>query len=407
MATQTGTSGTGLAPPAPCPTATPRTPALDGLRGVLVASVLVYHLAGGKLPVATGEVAVVVFFALSGYLITRLLVRELQATGSVRLGAFYRDRAGRLVPPLALLLAVWLAVALLFSGSDWLTSVPGGGPGHPVGTGTALETVAAAATYVTNWLDALPQLHLWVGYSPLGHLWTLAVEEQFYLLWAPVVLVLARVRRSALVVLLVAVALLVEPFALAHDPFNRVYFGTDARMGALLAGAAAGWWRAGRPRAPRAGSSATARAWSGLAVAAAGGLVAAGLGEAHAGERTWWVAATALASLSGTVLVVVVAEEHGRLASVLEWPALVWLGKRSYAAYLWGYVFNTWFRSLGLSTVPLVVAATLAAAELSYRTVEVPHRRRRLARTRAREAALAELPAADERADGRVLSAAR
>lgn len=381
MATRSETPSTGARTRGGRPPSRTRTLALDGLRAVLVSAVLAYHLTGGRLPVATGEVAVVVFFALSGYLITRLLVRERRATGTVDLAAFYLNRARRLLPPLALLLGVWLAVALLWSGSAWLTSVPGGGPGHPVGTWTALETVAAAATYVTNWLDALPHLHLWVGYSPLGHLWTLAVEEQFYLLWAPIVLVLARFRRSAPVVLLVGLAFLAEPFALAHAPFDRVYFGTDARTGALLLGAAAGWWRAEHPAARRAASTTrAARAWGGAAAAVTACLVVAGVGEAHPGERTWWVAATALASLAGASLVVVVAEERGRLASALAHPVLVWLGRRSYAAYLWGYVFNTWFRSLGLATAPLVVVCTLVAAELSYRTVEVPYRRRRQAR---------------------------
>ncbi len=405
MATRSDTPPTGARTREARPPAPARTLALDGLRAVLVSAVLVYHLAGGRLPVATGEVAVVVFFALSGYLITRLLVRERRATGRIDLAGFYGNRARRLLPPLALLLGVWLAVALVWSGSAWLTSVPGGGPGHPIGTWTDLETVAAAATYVTNWLDAFPHLHLWVGYSPLGHLWTLAVEEQFYLLWAPVVLVLARFRRSPLVVLLVGLAFLAEPFGLAGSPFNRVYFGTDARVGALLLGAAAGWWRAEHPVARRAAGSnrAALLAGSGVAVAAAACLVVAGVGEAHTGERTWWVGATALASLAGTVLVVVVAEERGRLSTVLAHPVLVWLGRRSYAAYLWGYVFNTWFRSLGLATAPLVVACTFAAAELSYRTVEVPYRRRHRRQARPAPGPRPEPPGADRRTRERAL----
>lgn len=346
-----------------------RVPAFDGLRALLVAAVLVYHLDGPHLRSAVGEVAVIVFFVLSGFLITTLLLEERARTGSISLRGFYARRARRLFPALALLLLVWLAMALLFGDHAWLTSVPGGGPGHPLAPGTALEGVGVAAAYLTNWFDAFPSLHLWVGYVPLGHLWTLAVEEQFYLVWAPLLLVLVRLRRPGRALAVLTAGTLALPFVLWDEGTHRLYFATDARSGALVLGAAAAYaWSRGRLRflGTRLGA-ATALPLSALA------LVAAGLGFNGQLHEWSWAGGVTLAAVAGAVTVVSLAGRRDNWTSRwLSHPAAVWVGRRSYAAYLWGYVFNTWFRDLGPATTPVVVGATVLAAALSYRFVERP-----------------------------------
>ncbi|HUY65045.1 MAG TPA: acyltransferase [Acidimicrobiales bacterium] len=345
-------------------------PAFDGLRAVLVGGVIAYHLSGARLPSATGEVSVIAFFSLSGFLITFLLADEHRSTGTIRIGDFLRRRAVRLLPALGLLLVVWGVVATIFRGDPWVTAVPGGGPGGPISLATIGETVAAAALYVTNWIDALVQFNLWSGYSPLGHLWSLAVEEQFYLVWAPVMAVLLKTKRAGLWISVLAVACLSEPALLYHQGTNRVYFGTDTRMSALLVGAAFGWWW----RSGRLARLESSRATAVLGAGSVAALVVAGTGFRHPDVGWQWVGGIVLASLAGTGLVVFLAsrDDSGGVAGLLGRPLMVWLGRRSYAIYLWGYVFNTWFRSLGPACPALVLTCTVVAAEVSQRLVEQP-----------------------------------
>jgi len=363
---------------------------------VLVAGVLVYHLSGAMLPSATGEVAVITFFSLSGFLITFLLADEFRANGSVQLRAFLARRARRLLPALGFMLGLWTLVALLFGHDVWITSVPAGGAGGPISPLTVAETAGAAMGYVTNWINAFPASHLWAGYSPLGHLWSLAVEEQFYLVWAPVLLLLMRRRRTGLWIGLLALALMLEPALLYHQGTNRVYFGTDTRMSALLLGAALGWcWRAGQFRCLQ-GSVVTPA----LGAASVVGLLVAGVGFRHQDVAWQWVGGIELASVcgAGLVLYLAVQSDDSPVSKRLSRPVLRWAGQRSYAIYLWSYVFNTWFRSLGPACALLTVSCTVAAAEVSYRLVEQPalawagRGRRGLAR-RGRLGAMVEPPA--------------
>src|SRR4051794_37061372 len=212
-------------------------PALDGLRGVAVLGVVLYHAGVGAL--SGGFLGVDLFFVLSGFLITSLLVLEWRTRGRIALGAFWARRARRLLPALLLVL---VAVALL---DRW------GGDGTPIAT---RGDIGATLGYVQNWhllaggngyfeQSALP--------SPLQHAWSLSIEEQFYLLW-PLLLgaLLAgaaagrsagrRLRRALLVTIAAAAASAVA-MAVLHpagaDP-SRVYYGTDTRACSLLLGSA-------------------------------------------------------------------------------------------------------------------------------------------------------------------------
>ena len=219
----------------------PRMPGLDGLRALAVVAVLLYH--AGLASVPGGFLGVEVFFVISGYLITALLVTEWRRRGRIDLAAFWMRRARRLLPALYLVVVATLAYAVLFL------------PGEVAGLrGDALS----AFGYVTNWYLIFGDESYFEAMgrpSLLRHLWSLAVEEQFYLLWPPMVAVgislgarRRRLRRLMFVSLAVAggsALLMAALYAPAIDP-SRIYYGTDTRATGLLFGAALAFvWRPG------------------------------------------------------------------------------------------------------------------------------------------------------------------
>jgi peptidoglycan/LPS O-acetylase OafA/YrhL len=201
-------------------------PSLDGLRGIAIILVMLSHTPFGLF--RTSGLGVDVFFALSGFLITTLIVQEYDRTNSVNLVAFYKRRALRLLPCLYAVLAVVVAICFL------APSV------MPPGT---VEQAVTASVYVANWHLALAPFFLG---TPLAHTWSLAVEDQFYIIWAPL-LVLALVKRMdrKLMIALVATAAFISALLCAiminqPDGYDRAYFGTDSRSHALLIGCVAG-----------------------------------------------------------------------------------------------------------------------------------------------------------------------
>ncbi len=351
-----------------------RVSALDGMRALLVVGVIAFHLWADThdWQFDTGSLGVIGFFALSGYLITGLLLSEHHRSGRIDLAHFFARRALRLLPALTLFLTVWLLVVLLVPHGQFLATVPSSNtPAAPVSWITGLESVVAALLYVTNWLNVEPHWHLWYGYSPISHLWTLAVEEQFYLIWAPVMVVLVRLQRRTATRFTAAVAVvtLFIPVALSSVTFNRAYFGTDTRCAALFCGAlgafigSRGGWRrlANSMGAPTLGAGIlVALAWSAYALR-------------QEGDRGLWNAGIVVGSVACTLAVVFVVSRPEHLAArLLSSPVLVAVGRRSYALYLWSYMFNTWFRDTGVVEPILVIGASFLAAEISYRLVEVP-----------------------------------
>jgi peptidoglycan/LPS O-acetylase OafA/YrhL len=351
-----------------------RVSALDGMRAVFVLGVIAYHLwaVSGHWHVDTGSVGVVGFFALSGYLITGLLIREHDDTGHVHMGNFYVRRALRLLPALGLVLCVWFLVDILFQNGQFLSTVPSSRtPGNPVSWVTGLEAVSAALFYVTNWMNVPPISHLWNGYSPISHLWTLAVEEQFYVIWAPVMLILLRLRRQAATLIAATIAFfaLLDPVLLSSATFNRVYFGTDSRCGALFCGAlcafigSTGGWRFLR----------NARWVPALGVLLVGAILWSGYALHQEGERGQWNFGLILCSVASALAVVFIVERPwGFGGRFLSSRILVAIGRRSYALYLWSYILNTWFRDTGSFETFLVLTGSFVAAEISYRCVELP-----------------------------------
>ena len=344
-----------------------RSPALDGLRGLALVWVVTYHFTGADGPFPGAWIGLDVFFVLSGFLITAMLLDEVRAHGRVRLPLFYARRACRLLPALLVMLAIWTGLLLAFHDTRWFAATPGGdGTGDPVALGGAFEQLGITLAYGVNWLDALDG-----GRAPLAHLWSLAVEEQFYIVWPFLLLglsALVRGRARIAVVLALACVSAALPFVYwdggAGD--DRIYFGTDTRaVGMLLGAAAALLWhrRKATGRGPARWSG--ARAWAGVALLV-GFLFTVG------NEPAKFLVGPALMGLAAMQIVPhLVDVPGGRLARLLDGRVLEWLGQRSYAVYLWHYLFATWLHPLPPAVhLGVGIPASLLAAHLSWVLVE-------------------------------------
>ncbi len=345
-----------------------KSPPLDGLRGIAWSLVFLGHVQPLSFldPADTG---MFIFFALSGFLITQLAVSEFAVSGRINFAAFLRRRLVRLLPALVVFLSAWFLVAAFFMRSPWLTTVPQGGPSrtmHPLG---AIEGIAASIGYVMNWIEIF---HLFSGYVPIGHIWSLAVEMQFYLLWVSALMVLLRFgRRAALwaaacgsILASVEVILLVN--AGAHG--LRIYMGTDTRMGALLGGAAAALIWSNADLNLKNSKILSLLAFTGVATIC---WSAYAFGEpAHSvpAQLVWPLTAAAVSA----VVFYLVDRPWTLLGRLSSGRTIRYIGRRSYALYLWHYVWLTWFRDLGLLGVVAGFGMSLVSAELSWRFVEQP-----------------------------------
>jgi peptidoglycan/LPS O-acetylase OafA/YrhL len=242
-----------------------RSPALDGLRGLALIWVVSYHFTGyPHLPFPGAWVGLDVFFVLSGFLITAMLLDEARVNDRVSMRLFYARRAFRLLPALFVMLGIWTVALLLFHDTTWFAATPGHETGDPVDVGAALRQVGIVLVYGVNWVYALGS-----GDAPLAHLWSLAVEEQFYVVWPWLLLLLLKLpaaRRIWPVLVMAAISASLPFFYYdGGEGTNRIYFGTDTRaVGMLLGAVAALAWH--RPRSTGAAPYApTVRAWLGLA----------------------------------------------------------------------------------------------------------------------------------------------
>jgi peptidoglycan/LPS O-acetylase OafA/YrhL len=344
-------------------------PSLEGLRGVAFVMVFLDHtrwLPGLQL----GGVAMYLFFGLSGFLVTAQLVAESGRDGRVDVPRFFSKRVRRLAPALALLLGVWLVVVALFPHASWTTTTPGGGSPGPTDLLVGLKGVVGAGGLLTNWLDIFG---LYGGRFALGHLWFIAVQEQLYLIWVPLLaLLLVRFRRLVVPVALGLAALsLLESLVLIHGHTNwmRIYAGTDTRATTLLLGSAAAmWWSSGRldwigrrfVRVVAVPASAGALVWA---------LVALSAERASAVQTAGWIVAAVAGPLLVAALVVTGGGTGGRWLSR---RVPLYLGSRSYALYLWHYVWLTWLASAGVLGVVGSLLAALVCAEISWWLVERP-----------------------------------
>jgi peptidoglycan/LPS O-acetylase OafA/YrhL len=361
-------------------------PALNGLRALAVLGVMAYHLQLGW--ASGGYLGVDLFFVLSGFLITTLLLEEWVGTGRVNLAEFWARRAKRLLPALFVVL-VALAAYLVLNGA---LGAPGANGLVDLSglRGDALATLL----YVGNWHSIFAHQSYFAQFStpsPLQHTWSLAIEEQFYLIWPPVLLLILRRsgrawRRVGLGVAVAAtlasaglMALLFHP---GGDP-TRVYYGTDTRLFDLMAGVAVAFLAAARPQPGPAARRALHLAGPAAAAALAVFWVTAGTPQGL--PRRWMFEGGFL--LCAVLAAIVVADarllQRGPWARLVSIPPLHVLGTISYGVYLWHwpiFVYLTAART-GWSTAPLDVvriAATLVAATASYYLVERPIRQKKL-----------------------------
>src|ERR1700733_14988732 len=355
-------------------------PGLDGLRAVAVLAVIAFHEQFSWAP--GGLLGVRVFFTLSGYLITDLLLSQFRAHGNLRLGEFWLRRARRLLPALFVMLAVvtaWVTIA----DRARLSGLRG--------------AVAAATTYSSNWYLIIQGQSYFARFAPpapLDHLWSLAVEEQFYLAWPWLLLagliVVRKLRRGrpggiawlAVPTLALAAASSLAMMVMYHpglDP-TRIYEGTDTRAAGLLIGAAlAMTWPSRRP-APRRAVRAM------LDVGGVAGLAVIALMIWRTGQYSPFLYRGGLVVLSfaSAAVIAAVAVPSALTGRVLGCPPLRWLGVRSYGIYLWHYpviVLTTPANSTeNLVRAAWQAAVTIVVAALSWRYIEEPIRRGALAR---------------------------
>jgi peptidoglycan/LPS O-acetylase OafA/YrhL len=341
-------------------------PGLDGLRGAAVAAVLLFH--GGFSWARGGYLGVSTFFTLSGFLITGLLVTEYAERGQIHLAGFWARRFRRLLPAqLAALLGV-ACFALWVADRDQLRQI-------------RLDALATLA-YGANWRfvqSGQSYLDLFRAPSPLLHEWSLAIEEQYYLVFPLIVagvLAWTRGRRRALAVVLGALTLGSLGMALAlRADITRVYYGTDTRVGELLLGGLLAIW-ATRPGVDLAGRRRPILAALGLGAAAA--TVVA---WSTVDQTTAWLYRGGFAAYGVlSTIVVAAAVAPGPLRAVLAWTPLRALGLVSYGVYLYHWPIYLWLapHRTGLGPAALFalrIGVTLVISIASYVWLEQPIRR--------------------------------
>jgi peptidoglycan/LPS O-acetylase OafA/YrhL len=334
-------------------------PALDGLRALCIVAVLLYH---DNYRLRGGYLGVDVFFVLSGFLITSLLFEEWRLKGRIDWRRFYMRRALRLFPALAALLLVGVTFALAFPRA----------PESP----QVLRGIGYSLLYVSNWAIIRDPLLL----GPLGHTWSLAVEEQFYILWPLCLMGLLRMtggRRSLslwIVGLAATSALWRGALFLAGSTDWRLYVGTDSRADSLLIGCAVAVAMTHRDLPGMLGGP---RATRSLAVLAASFLVSLMLSTPLVWRGYYFGGFLGVAIAAALVLIALVSNPDWWVTKVFCAPPLVWIGRLSYGLYLW-HLPVYWFVTVGrlgrghFAVCVLRLTLSFLAAVGSYYVIERP-----------------------------------
>jgi peptidoglycan/LPS O-acetylase OafA/YrhL len=330
-------------------------PALDGVRGLAIISVLLFHAVGHHFP--GGWIGVHIFFVLSGFLITTLLLQELQQRGHISLGAFYLRRIVRLAPALFVMILIFLVYILLTA--------------HGANRHEQLHSVAVAATYRAN----LPGGGAEVGATQdLSFTWTLALEEQFYLLW-PLLLILAAQRRLSPRRLMTLTAALAVGLAVWRAvlvakgvSINHLYFRPDTTADSLLFGCLAGQAYVFQILPPKK----VLRTAAPLA-----GLVMAAMVLRAPVTARWAYTVLPLLTVCTAGALLAIVEGYATTAqTLLSIPALRWIGRVSYSLYLWNTLVDETLRRDLHTRQAIVDSAILltsfAFAAASYYSIERP-----------------------------------
>ena len=387
-------------------------PALDGLRTLAVVAVVLYHL---NLTWAQGGLlGVTIFFVLSGYLITRLLLNEIAKTGRIDLKSFWIRRIRRLFPAVVTVVVVTCALCTVFN--------------HVMLTKMRPD-ILPSLLFFNNWWQIMQDVSYFNALgdpSPLTHFWSLAIEEQFYLIWPPLLFAMVSMhvskpntRRVVLGLAAVSAVAMMVLYNPATDP-SRVYYGTDTRVFSLLLGAwmafipdrdlaparlvrhlgldrLAGAAKHGKSKSDTAEAATTkpselARFWSSPASIDLMGVVglvglAAMVALTNGYTAFQYRGGTLLCSILTLMVIAACVQPQGMVARALAAEPLVWIGKRSYSIYLWHYPLLLLMNPVAnINDTPwwhyiLQVLLVVAVAECSYRFIETPFRKGAFGRT--------------------------
>lgn len=387
-------------------------PALDGLRTLAVVAVVLYHL---NLTWAQGGLlGVTIFFVLSGYLITRLLINEIAKTGRIDLKSFWIRRIRRLFPAVVTVVVVTCALCTVFN--------------HVMLTKMRPD-ILPSLLFFNNWWQIMQDVSYFNALgdpSPLTHFWSLAIEEQFYLIWPPLLLAMVSVhmskpntRRVVLGLAAVSAVAMMVLYNPATDP-SRVYYGTDTRVFSLLLGAwmafipdrdlaparlvrhlgldrLVGAGKHGKSKSDTAEAATTkpselAHFWSSPASIDLMGVVglvglAAMVALTNGYTAFQYRGGTLLCSILTLMVIAACVQPQGMVARALSAEPLVWIGKRSYSIYLWHYPLLLLMNPVAnINDTPwwqyiLQVLLVVAVAECSYRFIETPFRKGAFGRT--------------------------
>lgn len=334
-------------------------PVLDGVRGLSILLVLIHHidtfLPVGVSILSAGFLGVDIFFVLSGFLITSILVEEFETTGTVSFRRFYIRRALRLFPAVGAVLLFSVVVGYVI-GFGWL--------------GFTSLRVLSIVGYFTNWLTAFETPDLWF----LSHFWSLAIEEQFYLFWPITLIGLLRLRMPRRGVLLTTTALILASVALmaalhsSGASLLRLYTGSDTRAHSLLVGC---WFSLALHWGYLKAESVKRHqplAWmSFIALLAAAFLLSIS-------DKVLYVGGSFIVAVFAAILILsLVISDKNLLSAIFSHPVMLWLGKRSYGLYIWHwpcFYLCTFLRPP--LAIPGAIISSVVAAAFSYRFIELP-----------------------------------
>ena len=345
-------------------------PGLDGLRAIAVLGIIIYHL--NRKWLTGGFIGVDTFFVISGYLITSLLLKEYEERGIISLKQFWIRRVKRLLPAVVALLIVVGIATLIF---------------EPQQIVRVKHDIIAALFYVSNWWYIAKDVNYFEQFSfmPLKHLWSLAIEEQFYLFFPFVlVILLLTIKKYRNVTLILWIISLVSLLAMViisqpNVGYSRVYFGTDTRLQTLLLGVILAFvWppfklKANPPKVLQ-------RSIDGIGIL---GLIILIFLFFTVKDTSAWIYNGGFYLISGMTLFIIASVVHPSsiLAKVLGHRIFVYIGKRSYSLYLWHFPVISFIHihfvdgQLPIYVYFVDIILTVLFAELSYRYIETPFRR--------------------------------
>ena len=345
-------------------------PGLDGLRAVAVIAIIIYHLNPRWLP--GGFLGVDTFFVISGYLITSLLLREYHNTQIIDLKNFWIRRFRRLIPALFFMTGVVITYVLVFESGI---------------IRTVKEDGIAAFLYMSNWWYIIEDVSYFEASEPrpLMHLWSLAIEEQFYIIWPVVLLVLLskfkNYKHIMLIILIMTIISLIWMMVLAmpYEDNSRVYFGTDTRLQTLLLGVLLAYiWP---PFRLKKDIGQKIKVWiDGIGI---GALLILIIFFVTVDDSSHWIYYGGLYLITLVTLLLIASSVHPStvLPKVLGNRFMLWVGTRSYSLYLWHYPIITLINmnfvqgQIPFYIILLQVLLTVLCAEISFRWIETPFRR--------------------------------